>query len=687
MGGSLSRGLGDFLGEAEDIAENLNNDLITLGDCAETGVCEPDLLNRIFRGAHSLKGLSGMFGFDDVARLAHHLESLLDCLRLGKIALNNSLVSLLVDGMEILSRLINGKAENADFTFDLTPILTRIDQALDTGGGDNLPGPGFDGIDPEILNYLTEYEEHRLRENLKQKKNLFKIKIDFDLGSFYQEMGALTELLKQHGEVISTLPSAGELTDRIAFQIIFGSWSSQAEVARLLARDEFRVEPLAGGARDLTASGAGSRALSAPAPEPLPQLRELVGSAADGSLRSVSRTVRVDIDKLDLLMNVVGELVLAKASISAVGDRLRREGQRELGAELQKATRTLERRLEELQKGVMEVRMVPVAQLFDKMHRIVRKVASERGKRIALEIRGAETELDKLIIEDLSDPLMHIIRNAIDHGIESPEERRAAGKPETGTIRLAASQKGNHVVVEVRDDGKGIDAEKARRKAIEKGLVSPNAKLSRTQIYDLLFMPGFSTADEISDLSGRGVGMDVVRNNIAQLSGMIELDSEAGGGMALSITLPMTLAIIKALIVRVGGKTYAIPISSVLETVMVEAAGVRTIERREVIELRDKTLPLLWLCDLFHLDESCRGKPRFFVAVVGFADRKVGIVVDELLGQQDVVIKSLGAALSFVRGIAGAADLGNQKTILVLDVAGLMQEAFRGEPAFTGSRP
>jgi two-component system chemotaxis sensor kinase CheA len=276
---------------------------------------------------------------------------------------------------------------------------------------------------------------------------------------------------------------------------------------------------------------------------------------------------------------------------------------------------------------------------------------------------------------------MHIIRNAIDHGIESPAERLASGKPEKGTICLWAAQKGNHVVIEVRDDGRGIDPERVRRKAVEKGLISEGVELSRQDIFDLLFTPGFSTADKVSDLSGRGVGMDVVKNNIAELSGMIEMDSRLGEGAAISITLPITLAIIKALIIRACGRTYAIPINSVLETLMIEPTNVRTIERREVIDLRQSTLPLVRLGKVFRIPDLPEASGRFFVAVVGLAEKRMGIVVDELLGQQDVVIKSLGSSLSFVRGIAGAADLGNQKTILVLDVGGLMTEALRGETA------
>lgn len=675
MGSLSSRAIGDFLGEAEEIIENLNNDLIVLDDCAAQGSCDPDLLNRIFRGAHSLKGLAGMFGFDDIASLAHHLETLLDHLRLGKVPLNTGLVQLLTEGFETLSRLIEGKGEDPDFTFDVSAMRQRVEQFL-AGGPAAADEPTMDRIDPGILAVLTEFEEHRLRENLKQRQYLFKIKVDFDLATFDQELAALTDLLKKQGEVISTLPLSADLTDRIAFQLLFGTDFPEGELSTQVG-SEVVVENLL------------------PSPEPPSPSRELVvdsepapasdqenAPAAETSARSISRTVRVDIDKLDLLMNVVGELVLAKAAIGQVCEKLKGEGGHELGSELQKATRVLERRLEELQKGVMDVRMVPVAQLFDKMNRIVRKVANERGKRIALEIEGADTELDKLIVEDLSDPLMHIIRNSIDHGIESPEDRRAQGKPEKGLICLSAAQKGNHVVIEVRDDGRGIDPEKVRRKAVERGLIPETAKLSREQVYDLLFMPGFSTAETVSDLSGRGVGMDVVKNNIALLSGMIEMESEVGVGTSIAITLPITLAIIKALIIRVCDKTYAIPINSVMETMMVEASAVRTIERKEVIELRDSTLPLLWLGDVFQLNSRADRRERFFVAVVGFAEKKIGIVVDELLGQQDVVIKSLGESLAFVRGIAGAADLGNQKTILVLDVGGLMSETLRGDSAF-----
>lgn len=677
-----SQALKDFISETEEIIGSLNLDLVKLADSLDAGDCDPDVLNGIFRGAHSIKGLAGMFGFDDLSQLSHAMESLLDGLRLGKVPFNQELVDVLFSSLDTLIRLIDGKSGDEHFTLDLSAILARINQAA-SGRAQTAPDP-FGGlqIEPGILNVLTEYEEHRLLENIRKGRRIHLLRMDFDLASFDQELAEITQQLKQQGEVISTLPSAGDIGARIAFQILFGSDLDPADIRRLLSRDELAIQTYGETADE-------------PEPEPSAQekpvalskvdLRENLPAAletADGgsSLRSISRTVRVDIDKLDLLMNIVGELVLSKSAIANINDRLRGSAEKELATELGKATRILERRLHELQKGVMDVRMVPVGQLFEKMTRIVRRVANEQGKKVDLDIRGADTELDKLIIEDVSDPLMHIIRNAIDHGLETPQERRAAGKPEKGLIQLWAAQKGNHVVIEVHDDGRGIDVARVRRKAIEKRLISESQVLTEEECFDLLFMPGFSTRDEVSDLSGRGVGMDVVKNNIAALSGMIEVKSRPGQGTSMIITLPITLAIIKALIVRVCGRTYAIPINSVLETLMVEADAIDTIERREVIELRKSTVPLLRLDQIFGLTSATADDARrLFVAIVGLAEKRMGFIVDELLGQQDVVIKSLGKALASVKGIAGAAELGNQKTILVLDVAGLMSEALRGE--------
>lgn len=681
-----SRAIKDFLAESEEILEQLNLDLVTLGDAIENGgEVDPGLLNTIFRGAHSFKGISGMFGFDDLCELCHHMENLLDSLRLGKVQISEKLIETLFALLEVLTRLVHGKAESEDFTLDIIPYIQRIDAVL--RGDESAPQPmAAQGIDPDILRVLTEYEEHRLNESIKNGKNILRVAANFSLMSFDVELASLTDQLKQYGEVLSTLPSAGDIPGHIGFQLLFGTRCSGEELEEILQSEDLAVVCLYSPVEVAAPLGLPAKPV---APRPVVIEAEVVAKEGEGneeeraaSLRSLSRTVRVDIDKLDNLMNIVGELVLSKSAITALAVQLKQQASNDLTVELQKATRGLERRLEELQQGVMDVRMVPISQIFDKMVRIIRRVSNEQGKKIALDIRGAETELDKLIVEDLSDPLMHIIRNAVDHGIEPAEERIAAGKAEKGTITLCAAQKGNHVVLEIGDDGRGIDANKVRKKAIERGLISAETELSREDIYNLVLLPGFSTRDEVTDLSGRGVGMDVVKNNIAALSGAIEIDSEFGRGTVMTITLPITLAIIKALIVRVSGRNYAIPINAVLETLMIDVTEIRTIERREVMELRQKTLPLLRLTEVFSLpvDEELEGG-RSFVVVTGMAEKRIGIMVDELIGQQDVVIKSLGKTLSFVRGIAGAADLGNQKTILVLDVGGLMNEALRGDLA------
>jgi two-component system chemotaxis sensor kinase CheA len=684
---SSSQALKDFISETEEIIGSLNLDLVKLADSLDSGDCDPEVLNGIFRGAHSIKGLAGMFGFDDLSELSHSMENLLDGLRLGKVPFNQYLVDTLFSSLDILIKLIDGKSSDENFTVDLSAILGQISQAAEGGAQtDENPLAGLD-IDSSILNVLTEYEEHRLLENVRKERRIHLLRMDFDLASFDQELAEITQSLKQQGEVISTLPSAGDIGERIAFQILFGSELDRPDIEMLLGRDSLDIHTY-GDASIGSEPASDDFVLEDPAeevsqvPAEAVQAESLpanVEGADSGSLRSISRTVRVDIDKLDLLMNIVGELVLSKSSIANLSDRLKASSEKELATELGKATRIMERRLHELQKGVMDVRMVPVGQLFEKMTRIVRRVSNEQGKKVDLDIRGADTELDKLIIEDVSDPLMHIIRNAIDHGLETPDERIAMGKSARGEVRLWASQKGNHVVIEVHDDGRGIDTEGVRRKAVEKGMISESQVLTEEEVFDLLFMPGFSTRDEVSDMSGRGVGMDVVKNNITALSGMIEVRSNPGQGSSMIITLPITLAIIKALIVKVGDKTYAIPINSVLETLMIEPDMIQTVERREVIELRKSTVPLLRLNDVFDVEAGSQDDEKLFVAIVGLAEKRMGFVVDELLGQQDVVIKSLGKALSFVKGIAGAAELGNQKTILVLDVAGLMGEALRGE--------
>jgi two-component system chemotaxis sensor kinase CheA len=663
---NIGKAVKDFLAEAEEIIDQLSMDLVGLSDCADNGDFNPDLVNSVFRGAHSLKGLAGMFGFTEIAELAHNLENLLDSLRLGKITLLQSTVSVLFDSIELLGTMVRSSGNTDNEHTDISRVVEKINDCVKTKPKEEVDSPFSKlGLPDRVINSLTEYEEHRLLENVKKNRSIFSIKVSFSLSTFDQDLSELTELLKGVGEVISTLPSAGiGLDSAINFEILFASDKGLNEIESLVERDNLTVVKLGGDSdsKPVMHNETASK-----------QEQESLMTA-----KSMSRTVRVDIGKLDELMNIVGELVLSHSMIVTLASRLRQEGMVTPALELGKAAKGLERKLTELQKGVMEIRMIPVGQLFEKMSRIVRKISREQGKKVELKLYGADTELDKLIVEDISDPMMHIIRNAIDHGIESPANRISKGKDEKGIIKLSSFQKGNHVVIQVDDDGAGIDVDKVKRKALEKKLIPNIETLSDKEALDLIFLPGFSTSDSVSEISGRGVGMDVVKTNIAALSGMVDIESQPGTGTKMIITLPITLAIIKALIISSAGRTYALPITSVLETIMVEAVDVKTVERKEVIQLRETTLPLIHLANFFKIKESLTPTTNFYVVVVGSAEKRLGIVVDDLLGQQDIVIKSIGDTFKGFKGISGAADLGDQRTILVLDVGGIINEAARG---------
>lgn len=682
---SIGKAVKDFLAEAEEILDQLSLDLVSLSDCADGGECSPDLVNSVFRGAHSLKGLAGMFGFTDIAELGHHLENLLDALRLGKVELDQSVVSTLFESTELLGTLVRNAGEAVTEPVDLSGAMQHINDCLSKkpGGAGDSPLAKLN-LPERVLSSMTEYEEHRLLENVKKGRRIYSIHIALQLTSFDSDLMELTEQLKLVGEVISTLPSAsGGLAGGIDFEILFGCDLESTELAPLIDRDNLELTEFGAGKTAAAAPSAPGRVTESgqePGQEPAEEETHLPAPVEPGAIsaKSMSRTVRVDIGKLDLLMNIVGELVLSHSMIADVAGRMHRNGLLVPAQELVKAAKGLEKKLSELQKGVMEIRMIPVGQLFEKMSRIVRKISREQGKKVELKLFGADTELDKLIIEDISDPVMHIVRNSIDHGIETPEARLAAGKDEKGTITLSSYQKGNHVVIEVDDDGGGIDVSRVKKKALQLGMIGSLDEVSDREALDFIFRPGFSTADTVSEISGRGVGMDVVRTNIAALSGMIDLENYPGQGTRFIITLPITLAIIKALIITAAGRTYALPITSVLESIIVEQKEIMTVERKEVIQLREATLPLLRLSEFFQLKGAESSPESCYVVVVGVAEKRLGIVVDDLLGQQDIVIKSIGDTFAGFRGISGAADLGDQRTILVLDVGSVIGEATRG---------
>ncbi|MEW6682255.1 MAG: chemotaxis protein CheA [Nitrospirota bacterium] len=646
--------LREFLAESEELLDTLHRNLAAIEHAPDS--IGPETLNALFRAAHTLKGMSGVMGLAAVSDLAHSLEDVMDRLRMGKLAMSRALLDLLADGVEGLERLI-ASASGGQAPTDTGTLVERIRRAMDApqaAASAALPP----GLDPEIVKVLTEYEHHRLQETLKAGRHLFEVRAHFRFEDFDKALSKLTAKLQSAGEVITTLPSSGvSAKDGIGFTLLVGSQRDRNAMAQLLADEA--VELVLVGEQDP------GPAKPAPAPE-----------AESASTRSLSQTIRVDIAKLDGLLNMLGELVLSKSVIAQISkDLLQNGGLVGPAMELHKAAQALEHRVSGLQEGLIEVRMIPVAQLFDRSIRAIKKIARDLGKDIQVVTSGEETKLDKSMVEAIADPLLHMIRNALDHGIESKDERRAAGKPDVGTIHLSAAQKGHTVNITVADDGAGIDLANVYQTALTRQLAVPGREYSQKEILDFLFQPGFSTAETVTEISGRGVGLDVVARHLAKLNGMVEVTTQLGQGTTFVLTLPITLVIIKALIVGVGPHTYAIPISAVAESVMVEANQVVTVGQRPVIQLRDHSLALLRLSDLFGIPSTERKDSRLYIIVVGLAEKRLGLVVDTIEGQQEIVIKAVGSMLQGIPGVAGATELGNRKTILVLDVGSLIDEA------------
>lgn len=691
------RALSEFIAEANEILETLGRELLSL---EESGLeqADPDRLNAVFRAAHSLKGLSAMFGLESISRLAHRAEDLLDALRLGKTAHGQALLDALGQTVDVLQSMLGEASRGEDSTElkEQAEVLGAELQALAAGAGpESADVLDQVGIDPMVRAVFTEYEEHRLRENVKKGVGLWKVRAVFSLEDFDTRLARLNSGLKPLGEVISTLPSSQPGDDAsIAFDLIFGSARPKSELEQHLTEGA-TLSPLTD--RPLT--------IVPPAPPlgrkpplwddvslggaalPSPSSISRVSAAEPPSLRSLTNTVRVDIGRLDGLMNSIGELLLIRSNIERLSDAARQASGPALpklwGQELQREVRALERRLDELQKGVLDVRMVPLGQVFDKLARLMRRLVRESGKDVVFDVSGGDVELDKLIVEELSDPLMHLLRNALDHGAERPEARTKQGKPARATIGLVARQQGNHVIIEVRDDGAGLDEARIRVVAVERGLVTreQTEEMERRELLNLVFQPGFSTKRDVSELSGRGVGLDVVKTNLQRLSGLIDITSRRGEGTTFTLTLPLTLAIIRALMVKVSGRTYAIPLNAVLEIVSVKDEELRTIERREVIEVRGQTTPFIRLARVFGLEEEPRRVHS--VVLVGLAQQRLGLAIDELLGQQDIVTKPLSGRLRGIPGISGATELGDRRAVLVLDIGALMEELLRGQ-AITG---
>ncbi|EJB56524.1 chemotaxis protein cheA [Helicobacter pylori Hp H-29] len=649
----------DFLIEAFEMNEQLDQDLVELEHNPE----DLDLLNRIFRVAHTIKGSSSFLNLNILTHLTHNMEDVLNRARKGEIKITPDIMDVVLRSIDLMKTLLvtirdtgsdtnNGKENEIEEVVKKLQAITsqNLEGAKETSGTKEAPEKEVKKENKEKAKEEVKANKTPTAEN-PASDNPLADEPDLDYANMSAEEveAEIERLLNKRQEADKERRAQKKQEDQA---------KPKQEVAP--AKETPKTEtPKAPKAETKAKAKADTEENKAPS----------IG---------VEQTVRVDVRRLDHLMNLIGELVLGKNRLIRIYSDVeeRYDGEKFL-EELNQVVSSISAVTTDLQLAVMKTRMQPVGKVFNKFPRMVRDLSRELGKSIELIIEGEETELDKSIVEEIGDPLIHIIRNSCDHGIEPLEERRRLNKPETGKVQLSAYNEGNHIVIKISDDGKGLDPVMLKEKAIEKGVISERdaESMSDREAFNLIFKPGFSTAKVVSNVSGRGVGMDVVKTNIEKLNGIIEIDSEVGVGTTQKLKIPLTLAIIQALLVGVQEEYYAIPLSSVLETVRISQDEIYTVDGKSVLRLRDEVLSLVRLSDIFKVDAILESNSDVYVVIIGLADQKIGVIVDYLIGQEEVVIKSLGYYLKNTRGIAGATVRGDGKITLIVDVGAMMEMA------------
>ncbi|MCK4910213.1 MAG: chemotaxis protein CheA [Thermodesulfovibrionales bacterium] len=667
----------DFVDEAEELLTEAGSYLL---DIQEAGSAEPDpdSINSLFRTMHTLKGMSGMYGHQCITDISHALENILDDIRLGRADMDDQSVDFFFKHMDTLRSLITSLREgHALSDEDAQACMTEITD-FKGGAAETQEADPLEALEEyeDLLSILSEYEEHRLKSNLKKGKGIYKMNVVYSLDDFDTRLKELTADIKDFGEMLSTMPtSEGIPAGSIGFTLVIGSGKTPQEVKELSGVDVEVMSSMAEPEEEARPADA-ARAPGGPGGQQAPQPT----MAEDASLKTSATTVRVNIEKLDRLLNAVGELNLIKNNTRKLWTEMSEVfGKNPLVIDLYKIVQNMERRLHELQTNVLEVRMVPIGQIFTRLGQVVRRYTRGAGKEINLTVFGEDTEIDKFLAEEIVDPLMHIVRNSIDHGIESPEDREASGKPRAGSLQLRASQRGNSVVIEITDDGKGIDVDVVRRKAIERGLMSSSSALGDMEILDFMFEAGFSTKKTVSETSGRGVGLDVVRAKMVSLGGYTEITTEVGMGTIFNLTLPITLAIVKSLMVRVGKETFAMPLSSMQETMDIIRMDIKHLDGGDVVDFRGEMIPIASLGEVLHIPDD--GEEFAYAMLIGHGDKRLFLIVDKMTGQQEIVIKPLSDYFEGLSGFAGAAEVGSNEVVLVLDAEALLSEAFEKKKA------
>ena len=680
-----------FLDESREHLQSLNDGLLSLENDPE----DLSVLNEIFRNAHTLKGMSATMGYTKTAELTHDMENLLDMLRKEQLKVSSEIIDVIFKCVDTLQEMVEniGSGESEDLV-DVSDLVRQVN-AIAKGESPSAEAPA-EAAAPAAAAPAGGGSAFELSETdrtvMKEAKNSglvpFIVHVEISENCLlksarsYMVMNALDDI----GDVIKSVPPAEDLeqekfdhsfevavvtdSDAKAVESAVGAIS---EISKVVVTEitDLDASVVGGGAAPAPAEAAPAAPAAPPAAKAEPPKKDAKAADPKKDAKKAhvgGQSVRVDIEKLDTLMNLVGELVTNKVRLEQIGMTHRL-------TELTETLEQMDRVTTDLQSVVMKVRMVPVSQVFNRFPRMVRDLAKELDKDINLTIEGEDTELDRTVIDEIGDPLMHLLRNSLDHGVEHPDEREAKGKPRTGEVGLIARHEGNNVVIMVTDDGSGINADKIRNKAVEKGMVTRDEAdaLPDADAVRLIFLPGFSTAETITDVSGRGVGMDVVRSKIESLGGHVDVETKIDEGSVFKIKLPLTLAIIQAMLVKVQNEMYAIPLGSIDSTINITPNDIKTVQNKEVIVLRGQIIPIARLGEVLSVPKGeDSGEEDIFVVVVHVGDHKIGIVVDNLIGQQEIVIKTLGKLLSGLKMLAGATVLGDGHVAMILDVSALM---------------
>lgn len=683
----VSQYLEIFIDETTEHLQSLNEQLLIL----EKEPDNTDTINEIFRAAHSLKGMAGTMGYKRMQRLTHDMENVFSEIRNGKMNVTAYLVDTLFQGLDALESYLSNIQESADEgTDDHQEIIDALNNVLTEGLNGGKPeekaAPAQQvakSAEPEteeqLLNKYKEltfadYEKHAMAKALDEGQNVFGLTVEIADTCLLKAARAFLvfKALEEIGEVIKSVPDVQDIEDEkfdLDFSLVLLTHKSLEEV-KTAVLNVSEIKAIGIGKVDFeyveeAPQEAAKNEAAAKAVKKVETKKDKPAGKQTGK-PVVNRSVRVDIEKLDVLMNLVSELIIAKNGLVSIGST---EGETRNDASFNEQIEYLERVTTNLHESVMKVRMMPIESVVNKFPRMIRDLTKKLNKKMELYMTGEDTELDRTVIDEIGDPLMHLLRNAADHGLESNEERVAMGKPEVGSIFLNAYQDGNNVVIEVRDDGRGIDTEKVKNKAIEKGTITPEQAETMTEqdVIELLFRPSFSTAEKISDVSGRGVGLDVVKNKIEGLGGDIECKTVLGGGSNFVIRLPLTLAIIQALMVELGSEKYAIALGSIQTIEDIPKSEIKYVQTREVINLRGKVIPLVRLGNVLDVEPTGEEPESLTVVIVAKGDKLAGLVVDNLIGQQEIVIKSIGKYINNNKIISGATILGDGEVALIID--------------------